>query len=346
MNPEHSLPGGLPVSRVLFLAIAFLLGSVASGTAAEQNLLRNGDLKAGEGLPAYWEAHAVRTNEVNQKFSWDSKTGQVGVTIGKSYDSAAWQQTLGLAPGWYCLRGEVRVSKSRPDYDVAMFGVEAGKPSRSFGWTADSPNGWSRGTLYFKVGGPIKDVTVVCRLTGSTASVSCRDFSLTRLDVPPPAGVKSIDFQEAAEYELTRARKLGVDLAIFPPAAPQLSFSTPVGRWNWVLAVMLVGITLAGISVAVTFVALLRNAPKRDFRSLITNPRLLASFVLPLCFVTLVVAYVRLSFVYPKSSDDAIFVLQAKDIHQRQRAASWLGARPRVLLYDDSPILRAWWSGG
>jgi hypothetical protein len=134
----------------------------------------------GGSVPEYWQAHAVRSNEMNEKFSWDSKSGQVRITIGKSYDSAAWRQTLSLDPGRHCLRGEVLASEHLPDFDVAMFGIESGKESHSFGWMPEHPNGWSRGTLYFKVG--IKEVDVVCRLTGSDGSVSREDLSLTQLD--------------------------------------------------------------------------------------------------------------------------------------------------------------------
>lgn len=218
MGFDRSLPGALSyVWRAAFLLFALVLS--LNRAFADENLLLNGDLLEGDhGLPAHWQAQSLGPDNTNKLFSWLPQTGgagQLGITLNRP-NSARWSQTIKTDPGWYCLRGEIGAGDVRPVAETGTLGVRVGQ--RTFGWSPDPghPSEWSTGELYFKVGGPIKQVEVVCELTGLHCSVSCRLFSLTALSGPPPPGSGAIDL-EAAEAAVARAQKVPLSDPFAPP---------------------------------------------------------------------------------------------------------------------------------
>ncbi len=285
---------------------------------ADDNLLLNGDLRATEhNLPAHWNPYSRRPDRTNANFSWRPGVGngQLRIAIDKWPDYATWSQTVRTSPGWYCLSGEIRASGLHPGRDNAMFGVQVGP--RSFGWPPDPlrPSQWTEGTVYFKVGGPIEEVSVICKLRGLPASVSCRKLSLTRLNSPPPSGARAFDFQSAAEAELVRERALGPKPSSSSSDGTRVSFNVPAVDWNGIARVLLLTVLVGSVLLISTLArSFLRGSLREDIRSLIANRTLLASVGLPIFFVALVAAFARISLVFPKNSDDAIFILQAQDM--------------------------------
>lgn len=246
MGFDRSLPRApLCVRPVAFLLFALML-SLKLGFAGE-NLLLNGDLlDIKSGLPAHWQAQSLEPDNSNRLFSWLPQTGGVGqliITLNRP-NSARWSQTIKTEPGWYCLREEIRAGDAYPivDTGTGTIGISVGQ--RAFGWSPD-PNhsrDWSAGELYFKTGGPIKEVAVVCELTGLHCSASCRFLSLTALSGPPPPGSRAIDL-EAAEAAIARARKVQQKLS--EPFAPPTGTLWSLGSTIFLLTAVTVSGWLA-----------------------------------------------------------------------------------------------------
>jgi len=185
------------------LLVALLLCTRAG--AADENLLRNGELREGTlNSPVYWRAQSLRHD--SKTFSWSHPPGALSELqiTGSKADMARWSQTVNLAPGWYRLSGELRTEKTDPAQGNALIGVYLSGRTWGVPIKVTSSSDWNSGVLYFKIGAP-RELQIVCLLANSPGTARFRRILLTTTSAPP-GDAEQVNLETTLAQREQRAR--------------------------------------------------------------------------------------------------------------------------------------------
>jgi hypothetical protein len=215
------------ISAEIAALVLLLLSALSLGNAsAEENLLRNGDLKEGVAeRPAVWVAANLFPQRAEQTLVWKHPVNglaELQITSNGG-DTAEWSQTLSLTPGWYHLSGELMTERIERRSLPPVMGIRV--RGHAYGWTPADTSTWQQGDFYFRTGAPQADVTVACQF-GPPGTAHFRRLRLTRESSAPPAEARQVDL----EKEGTKVARL--DRRFSKPKS-RIRYDPPVGsRWT------------------------------------------------------------------------------------------------------------------
>ena len=168
---------GRIVGLGVFLCLSFSV-HLAAVSAAEPNLLLNGDLSAGSAdAPQHW---TMTPGALPRSFRWSHTQGAPAAlevaTVRGYLRNIYWSQTVNLAqPGWYHLRAEVKTENSGTEAAIKIRGAHATAV------TTQANDQWKPIEVYFKVADP-EAVQIGCGVRATlTGRAFFRDLALSRM---------------------------------------------------------------------------------------------------------------------------------------------------------------------
>ncbi len=211
-----------PAVVAIAAAIATFAASALPPSAANRNLLINGDLATGSGIqPDEWRTEAWINSPEAFGYSWShpeaSRPGELVVNNLKANDGR-WMQSLTLEPGWYYLSAEIRTEKIGANEAGASISVmDDGAMSPDIRGTTD----WQKAGLYLRVSGGGADIDVALRVGGfgslNTGRAFFRHASAVKIKAPPP--------RATPVYDLTELRKSTAPAPIGRPYTMVVTFA-------------------------------------------------------------------------------------------------------------------------
>jgi hypothetical protein len=214
------------------VAAALLVVAAARASAAQGNILLNGDLSKGsESQPDDWRSEAWINGPDAVRYGWKHPTvgspGSAEVENLKPND-ARWMQTLSLSPGWYYCSVELRtenVGTAATGASISM--MEDGITSSDVRGTTD----WQRLGFYVKVSGRGADVDIALRVGGfgslNVGRAFFRDAQVERIAAAPP--------HAHPVFDLMAIRKASETGPIGKPITLLLTLMAlvAIGTWGW-----------------------------------------------------------------------------------------------------------------
>ena len=218
-------------------ALLALVALQAGSAAAQDNVLRNGDLKQGIAeRPAEWIAANLFPQRADETLRWVHPAGgpaELEITSDGG-DTAEWSQTLSLTPGWYHLSGELMTEGIERKSLPPVLGIRV--RGHAYGWTPADTATWQQGDFYFRTGAPQTEVTVACQF-GPPGTAHFRHLRLTRESGAPPTEARQVDLEKEGTKVARQDRR-------FSKPKLRRPYGPPTGsRWS-IYALMF---ALAGI---------------------------------------------------------------------------------------------------
>jgi len=190
------------------LAATGLLIEPGVSSAADRNLLNNGDFARGSGDSCDgWRVDAWILSPTATEFKWIAPIGAepAELEIDTHHDNdARWEQTVSLAPGWYYFSVEARTDKILQFFIGATISVlEDSIMSANLKRTND----WTKLGFYLRVGPKGADVDVALRVGGfmnlNRGKAFFRRASVVKASGPPPGDQHVFDLEQIRKDEVT-----------------------------------------------------------------------------------------------------------------------------------------------
>ncbi len=227
--------------RIMVVALLTLVALVGRARA-QDNLLRNGDLKEGIAeRPSGWTAANLFPQRADDTMVWTHPAGgpaELQITSSGG-DTAEWSQTLGLAPGWYHLSGELMTEGIERRSLPPVLGIRV--RGHAYGWTPADTAAWQQGDFYFRTGALQTEVTVACQF-GPPGTAHFRHLRLTKEAGPPAAEARQVDLEKEGSKVARMDRRFSKPKLRRPYAAPVGSRWTifalmfvlvAISAWGW-----------------------------------------------------------------------------------------------------------------
>jgi hypothetical protein len=267
LEPRRSMTGPGPgaTTQLAFLLLSLSVFIAIPAFAATENLLLNGDLRAGSAdMPEQWK---MVPGAPSDSFEWShGQPAPADLEIGPASRASShnfWSQTANLGEaGWYRLRAEVKTVNSGSEAVIEIRG------SQGRALVAQSSADWVPIEVYFKIVHPNEDVRVACGLRGRRGGRAFfRAFVLNRIFGGPPRGAMELDIgskfytlpapdnsQFANLPDSEQAALRGVELAQPPPDQ---------SLWSSILNFRVVAAVLIALAALILLDWRYRPAPSR-----------------------------------------------------------------------------------